>query len=146
VFDENGQMVWGELQDGFDTFDDMRARHTLGGRQPLAILDHFYGTVVEYPQNAQLILDHQRDMGFFDYHFESPYIPPLWFTVEEANRLAVLTLQIYGNTVNPMRRGWIMDGGVDDDWYDYLELLERNGLPEFLEIMQTAFDRMRAGL
>jgi len=142
VLDENGQMVWGELQDGLDTFDDMRARHTLGGRQPLAILNHFYGTVVEYPQNAQIILDAHRDQGFFDYHFYTPYIPPLWFTVEEANRIAVLQVQIYENTVDPWRRGWIVDGGVDEQWEDFLAALEANGLPEFLEIMQTAFDRL----
>jgi len=143
TIDERGVMVWCYLKDGLDTFDDMRARHTLGGRQPLAILDHFYDTVVEYPQNAQIILDKMIDMGFFEYHFDSPYIPPLWFTVEEANRIAVLHVQIYENTVDPFRRSWIVDGGVEEQWEEYLAQLEANGLSEFLSIVQTAFDRIR---
>lgn len=139
-FDENGMMVWGELQEGYDNVDDMRAAKILSARHPLAIFDEYYNDVVQYPENAQYLLDTMETVGFIDKHLNDSYIPPLWFSTEDASRLAILQTQIFENVVDPTRRGWIVDGGVDEGWDQYIEDLESAGLDEFIEIVQKTYD------
>lgn len=137
--DENGQMVWDTLKDGLDTFDDMRARHTLGGSHPLAILNEYYGKVVEYPQNAMDTYEDMQTIGFTKKHLGDEYIPPLWYDVQQAERLSLLTTQIYGY-IDTTHRGWLMDGGVEEGWDAYVQQLKALGLDELVQIMQDAYD------
>ncbi|MFV0502648.1 MAG: extracellular solute-binding protein [Lachnospirales bacterium] len=137
-FDEKGQMVWGELKDGYDNFDDMRNANVLAARHPLAIFDDYYGTVVEYPQNAQNMLNDMNTVGFIDKHLNDPYIAPQWYEEEDANRLAILSTQVYG-TIDTYRRQWIIDGGVDEQWNDYINDLEVAGLDELISIVQKYY-------
>lgn len=142
-FDENGQMVWGELKDGLDNFDDMRAVHVLAARHPLGVFNDYYGTVVEYPQNAQYLLDTMNAVGFVDKHLNDPFIPPQWYETADAERLAILSTQVYG-TIDTTRRTWIFDGGVDEGWDAYLQSLRDNGIDEMIAIIQKAYDRSKS--
>lgn len=137
--DENGQMVWDTLKDGLDTFDDMRAVHSLTGNHPLAILNEYYGDVVEYPQNAKDLYDDMKTVGFVDKHLNDEYLSPLWFTPEQNEKISILATQIYG-VIDTTRRKWIMDGDIDKGWDNYLKLLDDNGLEEFLSVLQEAYD------
>src|SRR5690625_1597093 len=103
---EDGVMVFGELKDGLDTFNDMRARHTIQGNSPIAILTDYYDTVVEYPQDAQDIMDDMEEIGFLDKYFDDEYIPhTLFYEEEEAARMAILAPEIYG-LIDSHRKKW----------------------------------------
>ncbi len=138
--DDKGQMVWSDYKDGFDNFDDMRAVSVLAVRHPLAIFNDYYGKVVEYPINAQYLLDTMKAVGFVDKHLNDSYIPPLWYGTEDAARLAILQTQVYENVLDPTRRGWIIDGGVDEGWDRYLSDLKAAGLDEMISIVQKTYD------
>lgn len=39
-----------------------------------------------------------------------------------------------------MKAEWIMNGGIEEGWNDYLNKLEAYGLSEYLKIKQKYFD------
>lgn len=137
---EDGVMVFGELKDGLDTFNDMRARHTIQGNSPVAILTDYYDTVVEYPQDAQDIMDDMEEIGFLDKYFDDEYIPhTLFYEEEEAARMAILAPEIYG-LIDSYRKKWISEGGIEDEWDTYLEELDDAGWDEYVGYVQEAYD------
>jgi len=40
---------------------------------------------------------------------------------------------------------WILKGGIEKQWDDYLKQLDKNGLPKLLDIKQKALDKFNAG-
>jgi len=144
--DERGVMVFDTLKDGLDTYNDMRARHTIQGNSPVAILKDYYDTVVEYPQDAQRILDDMKKIGYLDKHLNDPYIPHiLFYEAKTAERMAQLSPQIYG-LIDTKRRKWISEGGIDQEWDAYLNDLEKAGWSEFMGYVQEAYDRFQTNL
>ncbi len=139
VLNDDGVMVFNELQEGLDTYDDMRARHTLAGRHPCAVLNDYYDTVVEYPTNAMDIYSDMVTTGFVADHLDDPYIPPLWYTVEEVDRLSILSTDIY-RIIDTYYRSFIIDGDVEAQWDTYVSELEASGLEEFISIVQGGYD------
>ncbi|WP_340023680.1 extracellular solute-binding protein [Paenibacillus sp. FSL K6-1096] len=141
---DKGVMVFDTLKDGLDTYNDMRVRNTIAGNSPVAILKEYYDTVVEYPQDAQDILNDMKTVGYLDKHLGDPYIPhTLFYDADTADRMALLSPQIYG-LIDTSRKKWITDGGVDKEWDAYLKELEKAGLPEFIGYVQEAYDRYQA--
>jgi putative aldouronate transport system substrate-binding protein len=141
---EKGVMVFDTLKDGLDTYNDMRARNTIQGNSPVAILTDYYDSVVEYPQDAQDILNDMKTVGYLDKHFNDPYIPhTLFYDAETADKMALLSPQIYG-LIDTNRKKWITDGGIDKEWGSYKKELEKAGLSEFIGYVQVAYDRYLA--
>ena len=62
------------------------------------------------------------------------------FNDEEQEELSILQTEI-GDYVSSTIAGWIVNGTVDDEWDDYLNRLDRLGLPKAMEIYQAAYDR-----
>ena len=44
--------------------------------------------------------------------------------------------------MNQYTMAWILDGGADEQWDEYLAALNAAGLEEFVAIYQSAYDRV----
>jgi len=116
---------------------ELRERTHVGG--PLAILDSFYGVYTTMPDDAawRLNLLHEIMVP----HMTAEYnFPPVVFTMEELDRLADIDANLFP-FVTRMQAEWIVNGGIEDGWEEYLQELDRLGLQDWLEIKQSAFDR-----
>jgi putative aldouronate transport system substrate-binding protein len=90
------------------------------------------------------------EQGNRDLYIREIYEPYLWpqerhfayitYTDEEQEELAVTSTEI-ANYIQTSIANWMVDGGVEDGWEDYLNELDRLGLDKVMEIFQTAYDR-----
>ena len=90
------------------------------------------------------------EQGNRDRYIREIYAPHIWpqerhfayitYTDEEQEELAVNSTEI-ANYIKTTIANWMVDGGVDDEWEDYLRELDRLGLDQVMEIFQTAYDR-----
>ncbi len=73
-------------------------------------------------------------------HFPKEVLPKLFFSQEESQQIATM-----GSDINPYADGlyakWIMEGGIEEEWDDYLKTLNKMGLEQFLAVYQGALDR-----
>jgi len=105
---------------------------------PRAILADQFGTVVEAePRAAQRLADLQR---VYEPYLEEQNLPPMYMTKDELDRLALIEADIT-TLVAEKRAAWIARGGVEDEWDEYVDQLEKIGLDEYVAIYQAAYDR-----
>lgn len=99
---------------------------------------------------ARFIPDEASRLREEAYRLYKPYLVPeeavypqtISYTVEQANRLRMLDTDIT-HYVNRMEARWIVEGGVEHEWEDYLDRLGQMGLDEKLAIHQEAYARLR---
>lgn len=115
---------------------ELRQRTEVSG--PLAILDEYFGVYTTMPDDAQWRLDLMEE-HYFDYIENENIYPPMFMSVEDAERLAVIEADLIPYTYQK-RAEWILGGVTDQDWEAYLKELERLNLSEFLEIRQKYYD------
>lgn len=65
-------------------------------------------------------------------------MPVLHYTDEEEARLTTLGTDIY-TYVESMYAHWVTEGGIEEEWDEYLAQLDQMGLQELLEIQRTAY-------
>lgn len=149
VKDADGVLRWDmtadgkpALKEGYDSVNEMRWASTpvYGG---LAILNDYYDTVVEFPQDAALVLAGQRAAGSEEYLAELEFIPDLWFTTEEMDTLAQNEIYV-NNIVNSYVATWLQNGGVNEQWDQFLSELDAANIDSVLGVYQSAFDRYNA--
>ncbi len=139
-FDANGSP---NLKDGFATFADMRNFCT-PVHGSLAILSDYYDTILEYPVDTKrYLLDGQIENGKYEVMDEFEALPRLFFTTEEQNAISQIVPQIQ-NIVSSYSAKWMMDGGVETEWDQYIADLKEAGLDEYMTIYQGVYDRYLA--
>ncbi|MEF3306931.1 extracellular solute-binding protein [Paenibacillus sp. GYB003] len=81
------------------------------------------------------------------YQVYKPYIakeeetyPSLYLTPEQNKRVSILGADI-NKFVRQMEAKWIVQGGVEEEWDDYVAELNRMGLAELMKIRQESYDR-----
>jgi putative aldouronate transport system substrate-binding protein len=78
--------------------------------------------------------------NYAPYRKPDQMVPPLIFTVEQAQRLSELNTTIY-NVVDTQFAAFVTgQADVEKEWDAYIEALNSNGLQELLEIYQVAYD------
>lgn len=75
-------------------------------------------------------------------HITKPY-PKVFNTEEEIEELATLETDL-NKFVEITRAQWIIEGGIDEGWDNYVDQLKAMGLEEFIKIRQEAFDRYQS--
>ncbi len=91
--------------------------------------------------NANLTERAELDAFYAPYNVPAEEVfPPVYFTEEEVEELAILQTDI-APYVDQKYAEWIVEGGIDEEWDDYLQELETIGLSEYLAIYQAAYDR-----
>lgn len=48
--------------------------------------------------------------------------------------------------VNSMQSKWVVEGGIEKEWDDYISQLKKMGYDEFMEIQNNAFNRYQESL
>ena len=90
------------------------------------------------------------EQGARDQYVNEVFAPYLWpqdrhyayitFTDAEQEELSIQETEI-GDYVETTIARWIVEGTADAEWDDYLQDLDRLGLPQAMEIYQAAYDR-----
>jgi putative aldouronate transport system substrate-binding protein len=70
--------------------------------------------------------------------------PPMFFTVEETEELSILRTDIY-DYVDQMYAKWVSNGGIDDEWDDYIKKLKDMKLDDMMKIYEGAYKRYKQG-
>lgn len=78
--------------------------------------------------NGKYVTD-DRNIGF----------PMVQYTDEEQERLTALGTDIY-RYCEAQYGHWVVDGGIDEEWEDYLQQLNDMGVQELIDIQNTAFE------
>jgi len=76
-----------------------------------------------------------------DQYVTEPF-PSLIYTEEETEELAIIGTDIGGYVLH-MRAKWIMDGGIEEEWGEYISQLNAMGLERLIEIRMDAYNRSK---
>ncbi|MBA4685553.1 MAG: extracellular solute-binding protein [Candidatus Galacturonibacter soehngenii] len=131
---ESGMLQHMDL--GSESPVEVRQAQNVGG--PLAILDSYYETYVTCPADAQYRLDWIKDIYTKDMIHEYVY-PNVFMSREDTDIVTQYTTDLDKYT-NQKKAEWILNGGVNAEWDEYLEKLEGYGLSKYLKVKQTYLD------
>lgn len=105
---------------------------------PLAVLDSYYDVYVTCPDDAQYRLDWIKDVYEADMHNEYVF-PNIFMSQEDLDSITQYTTDL-DSYVSRMKSEFIMNGGVEEGWNDYLKALEDYGLSKYVTILQSNLD------
>lgn len=115
---------------------EIRENQSVNG--PLAILNEYYGVYVTEPDDAKWRLDNMHATYLSD--MNSKYVfPNVFMSMEDTNRVSQLDTDIK-KYAEQMKASWILNGGIEGEWNDYIKKMEDYGLSEYLQIKQKYFD------
>lgn len=115
---------------------EVRNAQNVGG--PLAIMDSYYGTYVTCPDDAQYRLDWIRDIYVKDMHQDYVF-PNIFMSQEDEDAIAKITTDL-DKYVKQMKSDFVMNGGIDGKWDEYIQKLNGYGLDQYTEILQKNLD------
>jgi len=89
---------------------------------------------------------YQESYAVYEDYMTDEFWPRPYIADADVSRLAELRTDIF-HIVTEKREAWVT--GIDDidaDWNDYLRLMDKIGIDEFLDILQRNYDHYLAGL
>ncbi|MGO2775001.1 MAG: extracellular solute-binding protein [Brachybacterium tyrofermentans] len=119
-----------------ETEQERRVKVAPGGPKIITAKD-FETVVLAEPRAAERqaqIAEH------YEPHRANEKYPPVMLSVDELNRISTIETDI-NTLVTEKIATWIVKGGIEDQWEGYVAQLESIGLPEVVEVYQTAYDR-----
>ena len=142
---DDGLLEAGTPPDGLSA-PEYRIQNTLGGYVPTAILNEYYDTVCIRMESSQWRVDaienlYREFMPEIIYPMDNTGTP-FGLLPEEVAELSDITMEL-NLYVDEVKARWIAEGGIDDEWDNYLSQLDKLQLPRMLEIYQTGYDRFR---
>jgi putative aldouronate transport system substrate-binding protein len=83
------------------------------------------------------------------YQFYKPYLqkeiyPEIFFSSQDSQDLTSLQTDIY-KYVDQMQAKWIVQGGIEGEWDDYVKQLNKMGLDRLIKIYQDNYNRFKNG-
>ena len=105
---------------------------------PCIILAEDWGTVVEV-MDEDIVKTEIMESIYAQYMTNN--VPYIKFTAEEADYLNTYGAEILDYVDNQMLT-WMLNGGVDEQWDSYCAALDRMGVSELYETVNTAYLRM----
>ncbi len=94
--------------------------------------------------NANLQERADLDAAFAPYNVpEEQVFPSMYLTVEETERISVLETDIKAY-VDQCYANWIVNGGIENEWDNYLKTLNNMGLQEYIQIYSDAYERYKS--
>lgn len=122
--------------EGGQTEQERRVKVAPGG--PLMVTaEDFEQVVLAEPRAA--VRQEQIAEHFEPYRANDQY-PPVMLSVDELDRISTLEADV-NTLVDERIATWIVKGGIESEWDGYVTQLETMGLPEIIEVYQTAHDR-----
>lgn len=135
--DENNNII---LADGMESFWSIRVNS--GPVECGALLNEYYGKVCEYAWDAVTLRAGQEAAGSEEILKEYDVIVPTYMTPDMTGRAAQLSTELKA-IVDSYTTSWVMDGGIDETWDQYLEDLKAAGVDELVQIFQTSYDSVK---
>lgn len=119
---------------------DVRQKSYTGG--PLAILDEYYGKITTKPDDAAWRLDilHKTYVPFMKATYNYPQV---FLSIDDQNQITQLETAVKPYAER-MKAEWILKGGVETQWDDYLKEMDKLGLQKILAIKQKALDNFNS--
>lgn len=139
--DENGCYSLRELAEG-ETAGELKSKNEWTG--PSEQLAEDYGTYYYMEDRAQERLDDLRDF-WFQYVDSTEYYPSVVYTEEEIETINDKLSDIKSMTEERVSH-WLRDGGIENEWDQYLSDLDNMGLQDVIGAWQAAYDRYTAAL
>lgn len=134
--DENGCYSMRELKEG-ETAGELKSKNELQG--PVEQLNEDYGTYYYMEDRAQERLKDIENF-WFQYVDSREYYPTVVNTEEEINVINDRLSDIKSLTEEKVAH-WLKDGGIEEEWDQYLQNLDNMGLQEVIGAWQAAYDR-----
>lgn len=114
---------------------DVRVQQMVGG--PLAVLDSYYGKYTTCPPDAlQRMEDVKSYVSAMKYDMVYPNV---FMSQEDADAVARYETDLK-QYAEQKKADWILNGGIDEQWDEYMQKLEDLGLSKFIEIKQKYLD------
>lgn len=138
--DENGKLVNKELPEGV-AMGELRQKVAPGG--PFVVLKEHFGTVVEMEPRAKERLEILEK--YYKPHMVEENYPQIFFSAEELEKINTIEPEIK-EFVKQKEAQWLIEGGIEEEWDEYIKQLEAMGLNELMEVYQTGLDRFNKEL
>lgn len=139
--DENGCYSLRELGEG-ETAGELKSKNEWIG--PSEQLAEDYGTYYYMEDRAQERLDDLKNF-WFQYVDSTEYYPSVVYTEEEIETINDKLSDIKSMTEERVSH-WLRDGGIENEWDQYLSDLDNMGLQDVIGAWQAAYDRYAAAL
>ncbi len=139
--DENGCYSMRELKEG-ETAGELKSKSELLG--PTEQLTEDYGTYYYLEDRAQERLN-DLESFWFDYVDSMEYYPSVTYTADEIEVINDKLSDIKALTEEKVAH-WLRDGGIEEEWDQYLQDLDNMGLQEVVGAWQAAYDRYQEAL
>jgi len=120
--------------------EDFKWTHTTGDLSPLAVLKETEAKMIPMSQALEK-WEHYRALEPF---LPKEIYPNVWHTQKEAEEINVLLTDI-DSYAKKKQAEWVMQGGIERDWDDYLKQLDKMGLPRLVQIYVQAYERYVKG-
>lgn len=140
IFEMTQEGMLKHMDLGSESPVEVRQNQNVGG--PLAIMDSYYDVYVTCPDDAQYRLDWIKDIYVKDMILEYTY--PNVFMSQEDTELATQYATDIDKYAEQMKAEWILNGGIEEGWEEYLTKMEGYGLSKYLEIKQKYLDTFYA--
>ena len=89
---------------------------------------------------------YQESYAVYEDYMTDEFWPRPYIADSDVSRLAELRTDIF-HIVTEKREAWVTGiNDIDADWNDYLRLMDKIGIDEFLDILQRNYDHYLAGL
>ena len=139
--DENGCYSMRELKEG-ETAGELKSKSELLG--PTEQLTEDYGTYYYLEDRAQERLN-DLESFWFNYVDSTEYYPSVTYTADEIEVINDKLSDIKALTEEKVAH-WLRDGGIEEEWDQYLQDLDNMGLQEVVGAWQAAYDRYQEAL
>ena len=121
---------------------EVRQAQSVNG--PLAVLNDYYGVYVTQPDDAKWRLDNMHAIYLEDMHSKYVY-PNVFMSIDDTNMVSQYDTDIK-KYADQKKADWILNGGIEEEWDEYLQKMEEYGLSDYLAIKQKYFDQYQESL
>lgn len=132
--DASGMLVNKALPEGV-AMGEYRQKVAPGG--PFVVLKEHFGTVVDMEPRAKQRLNDLK--SYYQQHQVKEAFPSIFFGTEETETINRINTDIK-QVVSLKKAQWLMKGGIENEWNDYVMQLEGMGLQDLMKIWQEGLD------
>lgn len=136
VFEMSGSMLKHlTIKSGVAPFE-LRMKTNLGG--PLAVMNSYYGKYSTMPGDAEARLKVIQNTYVPDMKAKNIY-PPVFLDMDTTNRITQIETDLV-SYAEGKKAEWLMKGGADAQWNEYMSKMNSLGLSELLQLKQKGYD------
>lgn len=139
---DRGEPMMKHMELGSNSPVEVRENQSVNG--PLAVLNDYYDNYVTMPDDAKWRLDNMHETYLKDMNSKYVY-PNVFMSLEDTKLVSQYDTDIT-KYAQQMKASWILNGGIDEEWDEYLQKMEAYGLSDYLAIKQKYFDQYQQSL